>query len=61
MSELENRLNRILEEHQHESGLHMIGGRHKLLDRLVRFCEEELRPELRDQPRPQENAVGRTA
>lgn len=61
MSELENRLNRILEEHQHESGLHMIGGRHKLLDRLVRFCEQELSPELGEQPRPQENAIGRTA
>lgn len=58
MSELENRLNRILEEHQHESGLHMIGGRHKLLDRLVRFCEQELRPE---EPRSQENSIGRTA
>src|SRR5437773_5998470 len=33
MSELESSLNKILEEHQHESGLHMIGGRRKLLDR----------------------------
>ncbi|HKW26799.1 MAG TPA: hypothetical protein VJN48_13520 [Terriglobales bacterium] len=61
MSELENRLNRILEEHQHESGLHMIGGRHKLLDRLVRFCEQELRPEWLEEPRSQENPMGRTA
>ena len=61
MSELENRLNRILEEHQHESGLHMIGGRHKLLDRLVRFCEQELRPEWREEPPAQENSIGRTA
>jgi hypothetical protein len=61
MSELENRLNRILEEHQHESGLHMIGGRHKLLDRLVRFCEQELRPEGRDPPGSEENSMGRTA
>jgi len=41
MSELENKLNNILEEHQHESGLHMIGGRRRLIDRLVQFVEEE--------------------
>ncbi len=40
MSELESSLNEILEEHQHESGLHMIGGRRKPLDRLVQFFEE---------------------
>ena len=40
MSELESSLNKILEEHQHESGLHMIGGRRRLLDRLVQFFEE---------------------
>ena len=40
MSELEASLNKILEEHQHESGLHMIGGRRRLLDRLVQFFEE---------------------
>ena len=61
MSELENRLNRILEEHQHESGLHMIGGRHKLLDRLVRFCEQELRPEGLEAPGSEESSIGRTA
>jgi len=44
MSELENGLNKILEEHQHESGLHVIGGRRKLIDRLVQFFEE-FRPE----------------
>jgi|GEM_PF-1709552 len=42
--ELETNLNRILEEHQHESGLHIIGGRRRLIDRLVQFFEE-LRPE----------------
>ena len=41
MSELETKLNHILEEHQHESGLHMIGGRKRLVDRLVQFVEEE--------------------
>ena len=39
MTELENKINSILEEHQHESGLHMIGGR-RLIDRLVQFFEE---------------------
>ncbi|HLX75487.1 MAG TPA: hypothetical protein VKR26_12150 [Terriglobales bacterium] len=61
MSELENRLNRILEEHQHESGLHMIGGRHKLLDRLVRFCEQELKPEGLEESPGGENHFSRTA
>jgi len=41
MTELENKLNHLLEEHQHESGLHMIGGRRRLIDRLVQFVEEE--------------------
>ncbi len=41
MSELENKINHILEEHQHESGLHMIGGRRRLVDRLVEFVEQE--------------------
>jgi hypothetical protein len=40
MSELETNLNKILEEHQHESGLHVIGGRRRLIDRLVQFFEE---------------------
>jgi hypothetical protein len=41
MTELETKLNNILEEHQHESGLHMIGGRRRLIDRLVKFFEED--------------------
>jgi len=40
MTELENKINNILEEHQHESGLHMIGGRRRLIDRLVQLFEE---------------------
>jgi hypothetical protein len=44
MTELESGLNKILEEHQHESGLHVIGGRRRLVDRLVQFFEE-FRPE----------------
>ena len=42
MTELENKLNNLLEEHQHESGLHMIGGRRRLIDRLVKFFEEDV-------------------
>jgi hypothetical protein len=40
-NELERGLSRVLEEHQHESGLHMIGGRRRLIDRLVQFFEEQ--------------------
>jgi len=37
--EIKESLNKVLEEHQHESGLHMIGGRNRLIDRLVQFFE----------------------
>jgi len=40
MTDLESSLNQILDEHQHESGLHVIGGRRRLLDRLVQFFEK---------------------
>ena len=40
MSDLERSLTRILQEHQHESGLHMIGGQRRLVDRLVEFFEQ---------------------
>ena len=43
MTELENKINHILEEHQYESGLHMIGGRRRLIDRLVEFFERDLK------------------
>ena len=55
MSELEQNLNKILEEHQHESGLHVIGGRKRLVDRLVQFFEASSQPPA-DQPPA---AVGR--
>ena len=42
MTELEAKLNRILQEHQQESGLNMIGGQRKLVARLLAFCEELL-------------------
>jgi len=50
MTDLESGLNQILDEHQHESGLHMIGGRRRLLDRLVQFFEQ-FQPEA-VRPRP---------
>jgi hypothetical protein len=45
MTELETKLNNLLEEHQHESGLHMIGGRRRLIDRLVKFFEQDAKSE----------------
>ncbi len=50
MNQLESSLNKILEEHQHESGLHVIGGRRRLIDRLMQFFEE-FRPEDGPEPR----------
>jgi hypothetical protein len=44
MNELERGLNQVLQEHQHESGLHMIGGQRKLVDRLKQFIQEKLEP-----------------
>ena len=41
MTDLENKLNNLLEEHQHESGLNMIGGRRQLINRLVQFIEQD--------------------
>lgn len=52
MSELEQNLNKILEEHQHESGLHMIGGRRRLIDRLVQFFEEGTKSGREDSSNP---------
>jgi hypothetical protein len=62
MSELEAKLNRILQEHQHESGLHMIGGRQRLVARLLAFCEELLQeaaahPETQAEQRPTAGAA----
>ena len=37
--ELEASLSKLLDEHQQEDGLHMIGGRLKLIHRLVEFFE----------------------
>jgi hypothetical protein len=43
MTDLERDLTRVLDEHRHESGLHMIGGQRRLVERLVEFFEEGLR------------------
>jgi hypothetical protein len=42
MTDLERSLSKVLEEHRHESGLHIIGGQQRLIDRLVQFFEEGL-------------------
>jgi len=55
MSELENKINNILEEHQHESGLHMIGGRRRLIDRLVQFVEQETHAKQSERDHRREN------
>jgi hypothetical protein len=36
MDSLRERLERVLAEHQRESGLHMIGGRERLIQRLLK-------------------------
>lgn len=48
MTELERSLNQVLDEHRHESGLHIIGGQKRLVDRLVEFFERGLQYEPRD-------------
>jgi len=48
MTELERSLKQVFEEHRHESGLHIIGGQQRLIDRLVQFFEDGLKWEGRD-------------
>ena len=48
MTDLERSLSKVLEEHRHESGLHIIGGQQRLIDRLVQFFEDGLGRERRD-------------
>jgi len=43
MTEREESLSKLLDEHQHESGLHMIGGRKRLMERLLAFIEAEVK------------------
>ena len=42
MTDLERDLNKVLADHRHESGLHIIGGQQRLIDRLVEFFEAGL-------------------
>lgn len=48
MTDLERSISKVLEEHRHESGLHIIGGQQRLIDRLVQFFEDGLSWEGRD-------------
>jgi hypothetical protein len=43
MTDLERSLSKVLEEHRHESGLHIIGGQQRLIDLLVQFFEDGLK------------------
>ena len=43
MTEREEGLAKLLDDHQHESGLHMIGGRQRLIERLLAFIEAEVK------------------
>jgi hypothetical protein len=46
--DLEESLSRLLDEHQREDGLHMIGGRQKLIYRLVEFFESGYKVEEKE-------------
>ena len=39
MEDLKEKLEKTLEEHQRESGLHMIGGRERLVARLLKVLD----------------------
>jgi hypothetical protein len=56
MSELESGLHKVLEEHQHESGLHIIGGRNKLVARLAEFFEHLAHSEPDEKQKDARNA-----
>ena len=45
MTDLEKDLSKVLDEHRHESGLHVIGGERRLIHRLVEFFEHGLKRE----------------
>lgn len=49
MTDLERSLSKVLEDHRHESGLHIIGGQQRLIDRLVQFFEDGLKFGGRDE------------
>jgi len=56
MNELESGLNKVLEEHQHEGGLHIIGGRTRLVARLAEFFEQLVTHENQAATRAGENS-----
>ena len=43
MENLKEKLEKTLEEHQRESGLHMIGGRERLVARLLKVLDPPFR------------------
>jgi len=55
MTDLERSLNKVLEEHRHESGLHIIGGQQRLIDRLIEFFEDGVKSQARDRSRDLDN------
>jgi hypothetical protein len=55
MTDLERSLSKVLEEHRHESGLHIIGGQQRLIDRLVQFFEDGLKPKSDKNSRDRDN------
>jgi hypothetical protein len=57
MSDLERSLNQVLEEHRHESGLHVIGGQRRLVRRLMEFFEEEMNEKEQQPKAGSENAA----
>jgi hypothetical protein len=55
MTDLEKDLTKVLDEHRHESGLHVIGGERRLLHRLVEFFEHGAKPEDEPESRDLDN------
>ena len=51
MTDLERDLSKVLDEHRHESGLHVIGGERRLINRLVEFFEHGAKQEDAQQSR----------
>jgi len=55
MTELERSISKVLEEHRHESGLHIIGGQQRLIDRLVEFFQAGLWQNRKSETRELDN------
>jgi hypothetical protein len=52
MENLKEKLEKTLEEHQRESGLHMIGGRERLVARLLKVLDPPLHTAANAAPAP---------